>query len=72
MKSNGAVWLAKGEGRVLVDVGSRAEAHWRAQGYAEEEVVVAADPIPVPVQPAAPALKKTRRKRSEAEAVLES
>lgn len=69
MKSNVAVWLTNGEGRVLVDVGSRAEAHWRAQGYAEEEVVVAADPIPVPVQPV---VKKTRKKRSETEAVLES
>lgn len=72
MKSNSAVWLVAGEGRVLVDVGSKAEAFWRGQGYAEEGAVQAVvEIIPVPVEPAVPA-RKPRKKKSESEAVLES
>lgn len=38
--SKDSVWLELGGDRVLVDVGSKAEQHWRAEGYAEPGVVV--------------------------------
>lgn len=49
--SKNSVWLEKSGDRVLVDVGSAAESHWRGLGYGEpgafapDQPVVADKPV---------------------------
>lgn len=54
-----SVWLENSGDRVLVDVGSKAEQHWRAEGYAEPGLVV--DAVSVIEDKA---VKKTRGRKS--------
>lgn len=54
--SKNSVWLEYGADRVLVDVGSAAEGHWRGLGYSEPGAFA-------PDQPAAPVEKPARKAR---------
>lgn len=57
--SKNAVWLERGGDRVLVDVGSAAEGHWRGLGYGEPGVAAPDEPVVVD-KPA----RKARAKRT--------
>lgn len=43
--SKNAVWLERGGDRVLVDVGSAAEGHWRGLGYGEPVASLPEEPV---------------------------
>ena len=62
-----SVWLEKGGDRVLVDVGSRAEGHWRGMGYAEPGLAIETSLPDEPLVVVSP-VKKARAKKVAAEA----
>ena len=62
-----SVWLEMAGDRVLVDLGSRAEGHWRGLGYAELGQVASAPGPEEPLVVERPA-RKTRAKKVVVEA----